>query len=188
MQKILFILLTSLLASLLASLLPLQTGANEIHSYTTSETKLLSAFIWNISKFTQWKSLVSKKPKEHRIKLIVVDNDSLAEDLKTLIGAKKLNDFEVEVQSAAMAKLEQTRGEIVVLIPDVAHTPSAALKKLKGCRCLSVTYEEGLALEGAIVNFYTVDERLRFEINLHQAKEEGLELSSQLLKLGKLIE
>ncbi len=160
-------------------------------NYSATENKLLAAFILNVAKLTEWNPASSSQAIKPKIRLLVADNDALASELRQLTQGKKITNHETEVQTGELTAIDSKSGEqaeVVILIPDSSQNLKPALKKLKGCRCLAVTYEGGMALHGASVNFFTEDSRLRFEINVSRVKEENLELSSQLLKLGKRIE
>ncbi len=180
--------LTLLLFLLALSAQASENHSSEKHASSATENKLLSSFIFNISKFTESKRIPQNKSPGAKIRFAVVDNEPLAEELTTLTSGKKVNGYELEVHALTAERIDRNAGEIVVLIPKFTRSVNSTIKKLKGCQCLTVTYEEGMALEGAIINFFTQDDHLRFEVNLTRSKEEGLEFSSQLLKLGKLIE
>lgn len=47
---------------------------------------------------------------------------------------------------------------------------------------------EGFAERGAAINFYVFEDKLRFEINVKAYKRAGLEISSKLLKLARIVE
>ena len=57
----------------------------------------------------------------------------------------------------------------------------------KGHSVLTVGEQEGFAVRGGIVNLTKEKNKVRFEINLDAAKRAGLKMSSQLLKLAKVI-
>jgi len=61
------------------------------------------------------------------------------------------------------------------------------LAKLKDARVLSVSEIDGFAEQGGIINFISEHNRVRFEINPDAARRLGLTISSQVLKLAKIV-
>ena len=56
-----------------------------------------------------------------------------------------------------------------------------------GRSILTVGEADGCARLGCIINFFTADNKLRFEINPEAAKRAGLKLSSEILKVAKIV-
>jgi hypothetical protein len=61
------------------------------------------------------------------------------------------------------------------------------LENLKSARVLTVGETEGFASSGGIINFVDENNKVRFEINADAARRTGLNISSELLKLAKLV-
>jgi hypothetical protein len=61
------------------------------------------------------------------------------------------------------------------------------LEKLKASRALTVSEIDGFAQEGGIINFVSEHNKVRFEINPDAARRLGLNISSELLKLAKVV-
>jgi hypothetical protein len=61
------------------------------------------------------------------------------------------------------------------------------LKGISGKPILTVGDTVGFAKRGVMVNFYLEDNKIRFEINMEAARLAGLKISSNLLKIGKII-
>jgi hypothetical protein len=52
---------------------------------------------------------------------------------------------------------------------------------------LTIGDTEGYAEQGVMVNFYLEDNMVRIEINIDAARRAGLNISSQLLKLARIV-
>lgn len=65
---------------------------------------------------------------------------------------------------------------------------SALLDSVKGMDLLTVGDTEGYAQSGIMVNFYIVGKNVRFEINLNAIRRARINVSSQLLKLGRIVD
>ncbi|MGH9509604.1 MAG: YfiR family protein, partial [Terriglobales bacterium] len=61
------------------------------------------------------------------------------------------------------------------------------LASLRGRSVLTVGETEGFAHRGGVINFQLEGSKVRFEINLDAAERSGLTMSSQLLKLAKIV-
>jgi len=62
-----------------------------------------------------------------------------------------------------------------------------ALAKLQNKGVLLVSEEAGLVQQGAAVNFYIENNKVRFEINVETARQQQLKVSSKLLSLAKIV-
>jgi hypothetical protein len=62
----------------------------------------------------------------------------------------------------------------------LAHTESKPI--------LTIGDTNGYAAAGVIINFYTVGENVRFEVNEGAIERSGLKVSAKLLKLAKIVE
>ncbi len=56
-----------------------------------------------------------------------------------------------------------------------------------GRSILTIGEADGCARLGCIINFFTAENRLRFEINPEAAKRAGLKLSSEILKVARIV-
>ena len=52
---------------------------------------------------------------------------------------------------------------------------------------LTVGETEDFARQGGVIAFYSEGKKIRFEINADLARRLGLKISSELLKLGKVV-
>jgi hypothetical protein len=68
---------------------------------------------------------------------------------------------------------------------DVEKTVAAIRKAAP--HAMLITSMEGMAKTGAMLNFITAGDRIRFEINLEEAKAAGLVISSKLLSLATIV-
>jgi hypothetical protein len=64
----------------------------------------------------------------------------------------------------------------------------AALRSLEGRRVLTMGDAPGFAERGGMVGFRIVGERVRFDINLEQANRCGFRISSEVLKLARVVQ
>lgn len=159
-----------------------------------SEVRLLGAFTLSVVKFTHWQGKPELAMAGSKLRVDIVDNRALFGVVKQMALGKSFENHELDVSElgyndlAALSKNKAKCPEVIVFIPENSDAEQkkyfSYLEKLKGCNCLTVTYDAGKSASDAIVNFYKKDEHLRFEVSIKRAQEEKLELSSQLLKLA----
>lgn len=63
----------------------------------------------------------------------------------------------------------------------------AILKRIKGWSLLTVGDVEGSARRGAMINFISVEDTIRFEVNVEAAQRANLRISSELLGLAQVV-
>jgi hypothetical protein len=61
------------------------------------------------------------------------------------------------------------------------------LDALRGSSILTVSEVKGFAQNGGMINFYIQQDKVRFEINPDAAERGRLNLSSQLLRLARIV-
>jgi hypothetical protein len=61
------------------------------------------------------------------------------------------------------------------------------LKDISRLPVLTVGDTQSFAARGVMINFYIENSKIRFEINMESAKMAGLKISSNLLRMGKII-
>jgi len=73
----------------------------------------------------------------------------------------------------------------------IGEDESSVLKKIAlrtaGNPILLVSEEDGLARMGSCINFITVSDHLKLEINKNNIGQRGLSIASELLQLGKVV-
>ena len=63
----------------------------------------------------------------------------------------------------------------------------AAIRAVAGTNALTVGESPDFCDQGGVIGFRTLDNRVRFDVNLDAAKRAGLTVSSQLLKLANAV-
>jgi hypothetical protein len=147
-----------------------------------SEYNLKAAFIYNFTKFIEWKTASG-------------DNEFII----GIIGASPINDALIEV-----IKTETVNGKKIIIkqfnkaaeISDchilfISRSAGAALEdildKTAGKGMLIVSEQDGYAKNGTAINFVIVNRKLKFEANVKAINAAGLAASSQLLKLAIIV-
>jgi len=153
-------------------------------SLAQSESEVKAAFTYNFAKFVQWPAAVFPSPQAPLV-IGVRPQDVLAADLEALSG-KMVRGRPLKILLASRAEDFQKCHVIVLSHPADARLLRETLSKFP---ILTITNEEeNFKNLGAVINFIIEDNKVRFEINLNAARRANLTISSQLLKLGRIVQ
>lgn len=171
---------STLKISLLALLwLVLPGAATTVHA--ASEYAVKAAFIHNIAKFVEWPRLADGGGK---LRLCLLGENPFGEEITVLRG-QPVGRMQWEVLPIA---LDDIRTCQVLFIPDsMQHQIGQIRQRINGNAVLTVGDTRGYAERGVMINFYLEDNKVRFEINREVAVRAGLRISSQLLRLGRIV-
>jgi len=167
-----------LLAVVALWLCPCAAGAQ---SAADTEQQMKAGFVYNFALFVDWPSNIFKTDASPLTVCIAGDQDTLRafEPLK----AKKIKGRPVAVHPYG----DTVSGNPchIIYIPTTSKAEAAnLLKQVSGPGVLTIGDVEGF---GGIITFYREGNKLRFAINTDAAQRAGLKLSSQLLKLAKIV-
>ena len=147
----------------------------------TSKIKVI--FLYNFTKYIEW-------PAESRkgdfvigvlgITMLMPELDNLSKT-KTIGGQKCVIKYFNQVKDIQKC-------HILFIPTDKSEDIASILKKVKDMNTLIVTEKEGLARKGSGINFISVDNKQKFELNKANLDKYGLKVSSILLSLGIIIE
>lgn len=174
---------TGLLLILLALLLP---GSSRMAWAQAGEEEIKAAFLFNFARYVQWPE-GSFDDRGTPVRVCVLGADDFARIVSANVSGKSVDDRSVEVVD--LKDPASLGGCHILFVGDETGTSRRALLGEIGKRpVLTVSDSEGFAREGGIANFYRDDNKVRFEINPGAARVAGLKISSQLLRLAKVVE
>ncbi len=149
---------------------------------SAQEDMFKALFMYNFTKYIEW-------PDEYKsgdFVITVIGNSGLISELEKLATKKK-----VENQSIVINKVndvaEISKSHIVYLSPAKSSQIDELKSSLTSNPTLVVTDKEGLANNGACINYVKVDGKQKFEINPNNIQSVGLKLNSTLTALGIVI-
>jgi len=120
------------------------------------------------------------------VRIAVVGTDPFGQVLDSTFKDKKLGARPIQiVRFKSVEELERCH----VLFTPQAEAPrlERILQRTRGWAVLHIGESAGFATSGGCINFQLIDKKIGFEINADAAKRAQLELSSQLLKLAKIV-
>lgn len=150
------------------------------------EYDVKAAFLVNFCKYIEWQDQEKKDLPKFRI--AIYRHSTIEKPLEKLIENRKIDGKDFEI--VKFGSLEECPDAQIVFLPFI--TNSAEFKKIsrsKECRnSLLVSERNGRLNMGAGINFLIISNKIKFEINTNNLKQNKLKASSQLLKLAEKIE
>jgi hypothetical protein len=146
-----------------------------------SEAAVKAAFVYNFAKFVEWPAHSSA---QNAMTLCVAGTrPELAASLAELAG-KTVQGHPLAVKSnVGAADLDACH---VLFLGNDARPLAGQARGRAGL--LTVSDVPGFAQSGGMIGLFNEGDRIRFEINPRSAEAAGLKVSSQLMKLAKVVE
>jgi hypothetical protein len=148
-----------------------------------TDHEVKAAFLYNFAKFVKWPD---ELPAGSPFVVAVLGEDTFEGVLAGTLRGKTVLDRAVEVRRVdALADARRVRILFVAAsekrrLPDVVAA-------LDGASVLTVGDMDGFADQGGMIAFKQKQDTVAFEVNLDQADQAGLKVSSQLLRLAQRV-
>jgi len=140
-----------------------------------------AVFIYNFINYIQWPDTVDT------MDIGVLGSSDITQPLREISYAKRT--IKPYLAISELEDLASIHNYDIIFIPDPAVGQLSRLKSmLKTAPVLLIGETEGLAQEGVSINFINRDGKMRFEINKESLVRANLAASSQLLKVGIIVE
>jgi hypothetical protein len=167
-----------LLLVLAAACTPLRVAAG---SFDDAQVK--AAFLLNFLKFVTWPDASADAP----LDVVVLGADDVAKALEQAASRQVIGGRPVAVRSVRSAREIGGPPHLLFIGPGERDRLPALLREYEGRPVLTVGDGEGYGRAGAVLNFYVSDTRIRFEANTAAASRAGLQISSHLLRLARIV-
>ncbi len=143
-----------------------------------NEYNLKAMFILNFMKYVEW-----PQSKDNTFRIAIAGQSEIKEALITMIKMKPA----LEGKKIEIITLEE--GEVrpcqILFVPnDESKELLNIIKGYQGKGILIITDDNHYASKGAAINLINIDNKIRFEIYLAQAKLAGIKISSKLSELA----
>jgi hypothetical protein len=148
------------------------------------EPSIKAAYIYNFGKFTEWPSEAWTQAAKVRLCLAGPGNE-LSRAVESLQGKASVQGKPVEVATVSRPAEAGTCHVLVLTAGD--RVLQDWIQASAAGPILTVGNAEGFAAAGGIVGLYVDGEKVRFEVNLEASQRARLKLSSQLLKMARLV-
>jgi hypothetical protein len=149
------------------------------------EYEVKAALLYKFTQYIEWPAEAFER-KDSPLLVAVIGKDPFGRILDETLRDKKCGEHPFAIKRFASAK--EIDAAHVLFVPGAeAVVLAEILKALGGRSTLIVGESEGFASKGGIVNFYLEKSKTRFEINPDAAKRCKLKISSDLLKVARIV-
>jgi hypothetical protein len=154
----------------------------KISAQHETDYRIQANIIYRFTKYIDWPA--NKKAGDFIIG--IVGDSPLYDELKSLSANKTAGNRKIVV-----IKMSPTASSYNCNILFITEEESSGLKRIAvltaEAAILIISESDGLARKGSCINFVTVDERLKLEINKENIEQRNLKIASELLELGTII-
>ncbi len=170
------------------AVLPLLSGAAPMAepSRYSREYQIKAAFLFNFARFVEWPAAAFGSS-DSPLSLCVLGEDPFGSALDETVRGEKVRDRRLEVRRTSEV-VDLDACQLVFVSASERSRLAEILSALGSRSVLTVGEVEEFAARGGVINFVLVDNRVRFEINPGAAKRSGLKISSELLRLGRIVD
>lgn len=172
MKKIKAVLVVALVVMLGTSTFAQERPVHEVYSM----------MVFNFVKYVQWPAGDNSK----EFVIGVVGSNDIYNTLNAWYGGKPKGDKTYVIKKFNSAA-EITDCQVIFIDRSKSSEFDMVNNKVKGKGTLVVTDRSGLGYKGSCINFKTVDDKLRFELNQHAIEASNLKVSSALTSMAILI-
>jgi hypothetical protein len=158
-------------------------SAGEAEAAANSEYQVKAAFLFNFIKFIEWPSDGLSTP--GTVTLGIFGKDPFGEALDEVRG-KTVKGRRVVVVHVHGSEDLKDCDLLYVCASERGRLPQI-LKSVQNSRVLTVADQDGFCQSGGMINLVFVNNRVGFEVNVGAAGRARLRVSSQLLKLARLV-
>ena len=144
--------------------------------------EVYSMMVFNFIKYIQWPD----HDKAGEFVIGVVGNNDVYTTLSGWYGGKAKGNKTYVIKKFSSAA-EVTDCQLVYIDRSKSGEFEAINNKLKGKGTLVITDKNGLGQKGSCINFKTVEDKLRFELNQQAVESSNLKVSSALSAMAILI-
>ena len=157
---------------------PAYGGPKEFEEY-----EVKAAFFGNFLKFIDWPR---KDRDSSNYRICIYGSDPFGQYTDS-IESTRIRGKTVQVRRlSALRSVNEC--SVLFISSSERRRVSSVLDAVRDLDVLTVGDTEGYAKQGVMFNFYIEASKVKFEINLTSIKRSRINVSSQLLKLGRMVE
>ncbi len=148
------------------------------------EYLLKAAFLYNFAKFTTWPTEAFSDPQKP-LCLCILGEDPFGAAMESIEGKRIKERPLVAIRIDQVSDAEGCH--IIFISTSEEERLRAILDDLRDRPILTIADMPNFARAGGIISLKTVEDRIRFDINVDVANAADLKLSSKLLRLGNIV-
>ncbi|MBL4656202.1 MAG: YfiR family protein [Bacteroidia bacterium] len=161
----------------------LQLGNGYDRPQVVDEYDLKAAYLYNFTNYITWNDMDTSK----KFIIGVIGDSPIIEPLLDIVNERSYYNKEIVIKK--YNKYNEIGYCHILFIPESEKEKQEyILQGIQNKNMLTIAETRGAATNGVCINFFLKDNKLRFEINLEAVYKSKLKISSQLLKLGVLVD
>lgn len=142
--------------------------------------RMQSLFLYNFaSKYIEWPASY----KEGNFIIGIIGDSPVLSELNTVTAAKKVFNQSIEIKKFNSSS-EISKCNMLFVPFDKTDILQEVVNKVKGSSTLIITEKDGVLRQGAIINFVSVEGKLKFETNKTEIEKREIRIAADLLKLS----
>jgi hypothetical protein len=150
-----------------------------------SEYQVKAAFLFNFGKFVEWPESTYASPKSP-FSICVLGEDPFGAALDQTLHGKVIANRPVSVSRVKDAAPAQHCQIVFVSSSEKLHL-ATIFASFRGSNALLVGETDGFAAAGGAIQFTLEENHIRFAINPEAIRRAGLQISSRLLALARIV-
>jgi len=150
-----------------------------------SEYQVKAAFLYNFAKFVEWPANVGAGS-DVPLVIGVLGKDPFGREIDRAVEGKTVNGRRLMIKRFSSLEAYEYCHILFVSSSERNNLPQI-IAAVRNSSVLTVSETDRFAHIGGIINFVTIENRIRFEINQAAAERAGLKISSKLLSLGRVV-
>ena len=159
-------------------LLSAQTPANR-------EYQIKAVFIFNFTQFVEWPVNTFATPQSPLI-IGVLGQDPFGSYLDETVANEKVNEHPMIIKRFRHVEDIKECHLLFIQSAETVKMPQI-ISSLKGRSILTISDASNFMKQGGMIRFFTIDNKIQFQINPEAAKASGLTISSKLLRLAEIV-
>lgn len=170
------------------SLVFLGTAARAAPASPPTEAEVKAAFLYHFAQLVTWPDEAASTPARPLV-IAVVGSNAFAERLRATVANESVRGRPLRVVRADDADELAATPDMLFVASGDRGLVERALDFVSKSAVLTVGDAGGFAQRGGMIGFrITADSRVGFDINLRAVEAAGLRMSSQLLKIARIVE
>jgi hypothetical protein len=151
----------------------------------SDEDRLKAEFLVRFAGFTTWPANAFED-RSSPVVIGVWGDSNYTRTLSNVIGSRTAGDRKIVART--VRSVSEARSLHMLFIPRAsASSIDKLLAELAGLPVMTVSEVSGFCKRGGVLNFYRDGNYIRFEANPDAARAAGLQVSSQLLRLARIV-
>lgn len=139
---------------------------------------IIAVYIYNFTKFLEWPNNDSEF-----FYISVLGKSKITESLYKIAEKEKVNGKKIIIEEIKALNYLKNNSVLFISTDDDNMLP-VILKKTTEKNILTISNSQGFANKGVCINFFLVDDKMKFEINRKAIKEAGIIPNTRLLSLA----